>query len=167
MSSQHQTIALLSANPAFGSILGRTINEAGYPRVALFSSLPALSTYLRIAPVDLAILSLDDTWARLVRVVDQLKNPLRCANPLLEVMVLTHSAPLVSSLSGTSVAAILTKPVSPGQLAAAIARALSPERTASKRRPMETLRAGPRQYRTVVNQVSGNVIPLFGTQRSQ
>jgi len=129
--------------------------------------LPALSTYLRIAPVDLAILSLDDTWTRLIQVVDQLKNPLRCANPLLEIIVLTHSAPLVGSISGNSVAAILTKPVSPGELANAIAGALSPERAVSKHRPTQMLARKLRPHRPAISQTAGNVIALFGNRQSQ
>lgn len=163
MSSQQKSVAMLAANPAFASILSSGLEESSY-RTTVFSSLPALSTFLRIAPVDVAVLNLDTTWAETVSIVRALKAMPRLANPLVDVIVLAHAVPLVHSLEGTGIASLLVKPVTPAQLAHAIStllEAIPDVRRAAPRHVPASLRTATGPARMPVTR-QGNVIPLFG-----
>jgi CheY-like chemotaxis protein len=158
-----KTIAMLAANPALASIFSSAL-EDGDHRTAVFSSLPALSTFLRIAPVDVAILNLDMPWTEMVQTVRALKAGPRSANPLLKVIVLTHAVPFVGSLAGSGIAALLVKPVTPAKLTAAVTELLGdtvPAQPATPRHiPLARRVPAPREPGAGVRQ--GNVIPLFG-----
>lgn len=158
-----QTIAMLAANPALASILSGALEDGDY-RTAAFSSLQALSTFLRIAPVDVAILNLDMPWTEMVQTVRALKAGPRTANPLLKVIVLTHALPFVGSLAGSGIGALLVKPVTPAKLMTTVADLLEDAgRTrpvAPRHVPLARRVSVPREQGISIRQ--GNVIPLFG-----
>ncbi len=158
-----RTVAVLSANPAFGSIVGREIEQSGDYRVPVFASMPALSTFLRIAPVDVLVLSLDGRWDELLETIRSLKRAPGNANPLLEVIVLAHAAPLAGDFK-REVAAVLTKPIPPGKLVEAIEAVLIPHRpTAHKLVRSIPTRPSVRPERMPPRREAvSNVIPLFG-----
>jgi len=163
-----KTIAILSANPAFASIFSGAFKDRGFRAVA-FSTASAFSTFLRIAPVDVAVLNLDVTWPETIRTVRGLKSIPRAANPLLKAIVLTHDTPFVGSLEGTGVDAVLAKPVTPAQLVLAIWEALEgPQRSAqADPKPATTARRlGFSRAATAPSEPRGNVIPLFGYRPS-
>ena len=59
MTVQPRTVAILVSNPALSSILGMVLAATPSLRVRPFESLLALSTYMRLAPVDLIVADLD------------------------------------------------------------------------------------------------------------
>jgi DNA-binding response OmpR family regulator len=166
--SRTRTIAVLSANPALGAILGREIEAAGEYRVPVFSSLPALSTFLRITPVDVAILSLDLPWAEVTATVRTLKHAPAVASPLLEIIVLSHAVPL-AGVDAREIAAVLRKPASPSEVLAAIETVLNrPHPVLRPATPLRAARLQPRAERrptSLLDGVGSNVIPLFGRNR--
>lgn len=164
MTLKLRSIAVLAANPAFASILSRTLEDGGMHRVPVFETLPALSTFLRIAPVDLAILSLDAPWSELVHIVRGLKAAPHNANPLLEVIVLTHAPPLVQAPARTGIAAVLSKPVAPAELMAAVEDVLA-GKVPARRPPVRHVPAARKPHTLATTPqagTDGNVISLFG-----
>ncbi|MEP6808644.1 MAG: hypothetical protein ABI992_00235 [Chthoniobacterales bacterium] len=158
-----RTVAVLSGNPAFGALVGREIQQSGNYRVPIFATIPALSTFLRIAPVDVIVLSDDARWDDVVETVRALKRAPANANPLLEVIVVTHALPLVHD-SKSDIFAVLTKPIPSGKLVEAIESVLTPHRpqphkpVRSTNTDRTTRPARPPSHRELVS----NVIPLFG-----
>jgi len=161
MISQQQTIAVLASNPAFASIISAALEDSGH-RTVVFSSLPALSTFLRIAPVDLAVLNLDLPWAQMIETVRALKAGPRIANPLLKAVVLSPAVPLAGLHLPSGIDALLVKPVTPAQLMSALSGLLEGEalRSPAPRLTPVTRSPKPRAPVTMVRQ--GNVFPLFG-----
>lgn len=168
MNSRARSIALLAANPALASILSRTLTEEAKHRVAAFAALPALSTYLRITPVDVAVLSLDLPWNELVAIVRGLKVAPHSANPLIEVIVLTHAVPLAASLTDTGISAVLAKPVSPQKLLDAVSEALAAERAPGPRRvrPAVPARRPTPARQPTTRGPAAKIIQLFGSRPS-
>ncbi len=163
-----RTIAVLAANAALGAILGREIEGAGGYRVPVFSQLTALSTFLRIAPVDVAVLSLDLPWAEVMATVRALKHAPGNASPLLEVIVLTHAVPLMGA-DDRDIASVLRKPASPTEVLKAIEKTLDRSRVAPRQQtPLHVVRTGRRpelQRPSLPAGIGSNVIPLFGRDR--
>jgi two-component system phosphate regulon response regulator PhoB len=168
MSVEGRTIAVLAANPALGSILGRAFEDSGAARVPVFSTLAALSVFLRIAPVDAAVLSLDQPWADAAEIVGRLKQTARAANPLIEFVVLADATPIATVGRGQFVP--LGKPASPATVIEAVAGTL-----ASGRRRSDVHSGAPNSRREFhrpraailpIIERQGNVIPLFGNRAS-
>ena len=162
MPLRSRSIAVLAENPAFGSILSHALEDAGDYRVPVFSTIEGLSTFLRIAPVDVAVLDLDLPWSNLVSTARAIKAHPRLANPQLDIIVLTRALPISSA--GTSIAAVLGKPVTPRQLSEKIESLLpaEPVRPQLQRVPSPRPRSAPPKL-TLVPRYD-NVIPLFGNR---
>ena len=168
MSVEGRTIAVLAANPAFSSILGRVFQDAGAARVPVFSSLASLSVFLRITPVDAAILSLDLPWAEIADLVRGLRQASRAANPLIEFVALSDATPIGPHM-GRGEFVALGKPASPGKVMAAVTEALAGDSRRSASPP--SMLRGRRDTRRaqsvpVITERQGNVIPLFGPRIS-
>ena len=166
MSSQRKTIAMLAANPALASIFSSALEDADC-KVAVFSTMPALSTFLRIAPVDLAVLNIDVSWSEMLQIVNGLRSTPRTPNALIKAIVLTHARPFVGKLEGTGIDALLLKPVSPTRLVDAVTEILGDTQHSVANRPRH---APPRRalvrHAPLVAQRHNNVIPLFGNRQS-
>src|SRR3954468_12971423 len=103
MPMRSRSIAVLAGNPAFASILSHALEDAGDYRVPVFTTVEGLSTFLRIAPVDIAVLDIDMPWASIVGSARAIKTHPRLANPLLQIIVLTRAVPISGALAGTNV----------------------------------------------------------------
>jgi CheY-like chemotaxis protein len=141
-------VALLAANPAFVELSGRSLKDGGY-NVAALSSPGALTTFLRISPVDVVVLDSELPGSSTVAVARGLRALPRPASPLFSIVALARDAHAHDALHRAGVDVVLQKPVAPGQLLATVQNLHPPRsRRPAARRP---------QHRR-----DGNVIHLFG-----
>ena len=164
-----RAVAMLAGNPAFAEILCRTLEEDGGYRVATFSSLEPLTTFLRISPVDVVILDTDLPGAPAIDIARGLRNHMRLASGAFEIVALTKATePFHRPLLAAGIDAVLTKPVVPAQLLACIDTLLAegrgpvpaPKYVPAERPALRIVSSRPTPART------GNVIPLFGEGRA-
>jgi CheY-like chemotaxis protein len=170
MTSHNRSIAMLAGNPAFAAIFSRAMEDTGVYRVPVFESVMALSTFLRIAPVDVAVLNLDVPWNELVETAHSLKHAHRSANPLLDIIVLVQAEPLVAPSPDSGISAALTKPTTPAQLMAAIDKVLAEQqrpRPGHIRHVPAARRASITPAMHPIVERVGNVIPLFAHGRER
>ncbi len=165
MISRSLGIAMLTANPAFGGILGRALQEDGGHQVASFEGIEALTTYLRISPADVVVLDTELPGAPALDIARGLRQHVRLANPDLHIVALTRTpTPFHKPLYAAGIDRVLLKPVTPGLLLATVEALFETRRAVAaasgqSRRPFEGAAAAPVR--------SGNVIPLFGEGRER
>jgi PleD family two-component response regulator len=157
-----RTVAVLVANAALSSILSVTLAGASSLRVRPFESQIALTTYLRLAPVDLIVADFDSEAAR----ADHLAQMLR-ADPKIErqdFQVIALASNLTIDTKAASMHAgideIIMKPMSPKYL---VERVLA--RLARRSIQSRHLRAAQRKVERPTEgwaRFGDNVIPLFG-----
>ena len=169
MISRGRSIAILAGNPAFGGILQRALENAGGHKVAHFESIEALTTYLRIAPTDVVILDTEMSGSSAVDIARGLRGYMKLASPDFYIVALTRApAPFHKPLLNACIDHVLTKPVTPAVLLAAVEalfespRAVAATGTFPLTRPV-------RQFEERANPPVrvGNVIPLFGEGRER
>ena len=167
MPMRSRSIAVLAENPAFASILSHALEDAGDYRVPVFSSIEGLSTFLRIAPVDVAVLDIDMPWTSIVGTARAIKTHPRLANPFLEIIVLTRAVPIGGATAGTSIAAVLGKPVTPGQLIDSIETVLAATTPGRPQPPRHVPPPRPRPSLSPATAIGrrDNVIQLFGNRQ--
>ena len=163
MTPRSLSIALLAANPALAGILARALEVDGGHKVATFQGIEALTTYLRIAPVDLVVLDTELPGAPAIDIARGLRSHLKLASDDFVIVALTQTpAPFHRPLLAAGIDEVLQKPVSPARLLAVAADLCADEREmAVANGPMVTVFEGASA--TPVR--SGNVIPLFGEGR--
>lgn len=168
--SRSLSIAMLAGNPAFSGILQRTLQVDGGHRVASFEGVEALTTYLRISPVDVVVLDTELPGAPAIDIARGLRQHLRLAADDFCIVALTRTPPpFHKPLLAAGIDRVLMKPVTPGTLLAtveglfeaqrAVATAHAPAAIGPMVRPFEAASAGPVRV--------GNVIPLFGEGRER
>ncbi|HWA19970.1 MAG TPA: hypothetical protein VG757_13330 [Devosia sp.] len=159
MAEPIRTVAVLVANPALSSILSMTLAGAPSLRVRPFESQLALTTYLRLAPVDLIVADFDSETARADRLVEGLHADAKLERRDFQVIALASSLAIEDKAASmhAGIDEIIMKPMSPKYLVervlARLARrmpAAKPARAASKARPAE----GWARF-------GDNVVPLF------
>lgn len=173
MSPHTRSIAMLAANPAFAGILCRALEQDGH-RVASFSGVETLTTFLRISPVDLIVLDTDIPGAPAIDIARGLRNHVRLASGAFEMVALTRAAEAFHApLIAAGIDVVLTKPVSPVQFLAAIngltgsrrgqAPAIAEHRPAAafSRPPAPRPHASLERMPPAGRERSGNVIQLF------
>ncbi|WP_421759080.1 response regulator [Devosia sp.] len=166
-----RSVAMLAANPAFADILCRTLEQLGGYRVATFTGIEALTTFLRISPVDVVVLDTDLPGAPAADIARGLRNHMRLASDAFEIVALTRAAePFHRPLLAAGIDAVLTKPVSAPQLLMCIDTILAEARGAMPEpRHMPSERSLVRVAATPAPAPAraGNVIPLFGEGRQR
>jgi CheY-like chemotaxis protein len=159
MSEQAKVVAVLVANPALSSILTMVLAAVPSLRVRPFDSQIALTTYMRLAPVDLIVSDFDSQRAPADRVARELH-----ADPGLErrdFQVIALASEVTAETKQASIRAgideIIVKPMSPKYL---LERVLS---RLQRWEPPPRPRVAPVAVRHL--DFSGsNVIPLFGRE---
>ncbi|HTM76040.1 MAG TPA: hypothetical protein VL133_00205 [Devosia sp.] len=164
-------IALLAANPAFGAIVGSALQSEARLKVYGFETLEAITTFVRISPIDMVILDADSLPADLAVTVASLR--LHPKRPQLDMafMLLTRAAPAFhDTLLAQGIDLVHAKPVSPARLLDSVKtrlhlRAAGPivdgiYRGPERRRNTGVTRAAPTTAQR------DNVVQLFG-QRSK
>lgn len=156
MTDQAKVVAVLVSSPALSSILTMVLASVPSLRVRPFDSLIALSTYMRLAPVDLVVSDFDSERAPADRVARDLH-----ADGSLErrdFQVIALASEVTSETKAASISAgideIIVKPMSPRYL---LERVLSRLQRRAAQSPRPSLRKTP-----TVPLYGGNVIPLFG-----
>lgn len=163
MTSRPLTIALLAANPALAGILARALESDGGHKVATFTGVDALATYLRISPVDLVVLDADLPGAPAIDISRGLRAHMKLASDDFAIVVLTQTpASFHRPLLAAGIDEVLQKPVTPAKLLAVVEDLCEPEREmAVSNGPMVPVFSSHHAAPTRV----GNVIPLFGEGR--
>lgn len=164
------SVALLAANAAFADVVCRTLEERPNYRVPRFSSVGALTTFMRIAPVDVVVFDTDMPGTSPIDIVQHLRANARLANPQFKTIVLTRAAvPFQVPILAAGVDMVLQKPVPPRHLLEAIDGLHTNQRLLAAsgqthHAPRPAIRA--RRTNPMPFERGGNVIPLFGECRS-
>lgn len=166
MISRSLGIAMLTGNPAFSGILRRALHEDGGHKVVGFEGIEAMTTYLRISPVDLVILDTDLPGAPAIDIARGLRQHTKLASADFRIVALTRAPTAFHKpLLTAGIDRVLSKPITPAALLATVEGLFEVERavatgTGSTIRPFEPATAAP-QVRVA------NVIPLFGEGRER
>ncbi|HEV7276098.1 MAG TPA: hypothetical protein VGN80_07420 [Devosiaceae bacterium] len=152
MSVPPRTVAILVANPALSSILGMVLASTPSLRVRSFESLLALSTYMRLAPVDVIVADLDGNGTSADLVAQALRSDRRVESPDFQIIA------LASAINGQTrddarragIDEVVVKPMSPRYLLERVLARL-------RRSP-----ARPMVHRSARPPAPDNVVPLFG-----
>ncbi len=161
MSSRALSIALLAAKPALAGILARALEIDGGHKVATFEGIEALTTYLRITPVDVVVLDTELPGAPAIDIARGLRSHLKLASDDFAIVALTQTpAPFHRPLFAAGIDEVLQKPVTPARLLATIDGFSQPEHEIA-------VGNGPAVFtgRHAAPVRTGNVIPLFGEGR--
>ncbi len=165
MPSRPLSVAMLAANPALAGILARALEIDGGHKVATFEGIEALTTYLRLTPVDLVVLDTELPGAPAIDIARGLRSHVRLASDDFAIVALTQTpSPFHRPLLAAGIDDVLQKPVAPGRLLAVVDALCAPAReVAVGNGPMVTLfeASGMAPVR------NGNVIPLFGEGRER
>jgi two-component system, OmpR family, phosphate regulon response regulator PhoB len=157
MSEPAKVVAVLVSNPALSSILSMVLASVPTLRVRPFESELALTTYMRLAPVDLIVSDFDSQSAPADRVAQALHTDRSLARRDFQVIALASE--VTSEMKKASISAgideIIVKPMSPKYL---LERVLS----RLQRRSTQTTRPPGRPVRRDLIGAGENVIPLFG-----
>lgn len=163
MSFRPLSVAMLAANPALAGILARALEADGGHKVATFEGIEALTTYLRLTPVDIVVLDTELPGAPAIDIARGLRAHLKLASDDFSIIALTGTpAPFHRPLLAAGIDAVLQKPVSPAQLLSTVDSLTTPEReVAVANGPMVQVFEGSHSAPTRLS----NVIPLFGEGR--
>jgi two-component system, OmpR family, phosphate regulon response regulator PhoB len=157
MSEQAKVVAVLVANPALSSILSMVLASVPTLRVRPFESAPALTTYMRLAPVDLIVCDFDSPNAPANLVAQALRGDKTLTRRIFQVIALASE--VTAETKKVSISAgideIIVKPMSPKYL---LERVLSRLQRRAASSPRASIRTVPRD----ISRAGGNVIPLFG-----
>ncbi len=165
MPSRALSIAMLAANPALAGILARSLELDGGHKVATFTGIEALTTYLRLTPVDVVLLDTELPGAPAIDIARGLRSQLKLASDDFAIVALTQTpTPFHRPLLAAGIDRVLSKPVSPGRLLLAVEELCAPEReVAVSNGTMVKVFTGSSVSPVRV----GNVIPLFGEGRER
>jgi response regulator RpfG family c-di-GMP phosphodiesterase len=156
-----RTVAVLVANPALSSILSMTLAGAPSLRVRPFESQLALTTYLRLAPVDLIVADFDSETARADRLAEELHADSKLERRDFQVIALASSLDIQAKAASmhAGIDEIIMKPMSPKYL---VERVLA--RLARRMPSVKPLRPVARTSPPAEGwaRFGDNVVPLFG-----
>lgn len=156
MASNTAVVAILVSNPALSSLLAATLASSPTLRIRPFESEVALTTYMRLAPVDIVVADFDGDPA-----ADQLAKTLRADTRFerRDFQVIALSSRINSGIKAASLRAgvdeIIVKPMSPKYLLERVLSRLA-------RRPAPVAR---RQQQPTI--WPANVVPLFPHHQPQ
>lgn len=157
------TVAVLVANPALSSILSMTL--AGVPslRVRPFGSLLEMSTYMRLAPIDLIVADFDSVASPADRVADNLRHEAKLPQSNFQVIALasTLSTDAKAASIHAGIDEIIMKPMSPKYLVERVLARLT-RRSANRGYPGPERRVARSRPLSTTPTYSDNVVPLFG-----
>lgn len=159
------SIAMLAGNPALAGILQRALRDDGGHEVASFVGIEALTTFLRISPIDVVLLDTDLPGSPVVDIAKGLRQHLRLASPDFRIIALTRTpTPFHRPLRDAGIDRVLVKPVTPGQVLETVEAMFQPLRAVALAASQPHL---PAASSTASPARIGNVIPLFGEGRTR
>lgn len=153
-----KTVALLVANPALSSILSMTLAGVTSLRVRPFETQVALTTYLRLAPVDLVVVDVDSTIAHADRLAEAIRAVGRTDGSRLQIIALASSVTpeIRDAAAAAGVDEIIIKPMSPRYLV---------ERVMARLLRVPARPVVPARRRSAMpdwSRFGDNIVPLFG-----
>ncbi len=156
MSEPAKVVAVLVSNPALSSILSMVLASVPSLRVRPFESEVALTTYMRLAPVDLIVSDFDSQSAPADRVARALHDDRSLERQKFQVIALASevTAEMKKASISAGIDEIIVKPMSPKYL---LERVLS----RLQRPPPLPPRTPGRTDRRDLSQAGSNVIPFF------
>jgi len=161
------SVALLAENSAFADIVCRTLEERPDYRVPRFGSVSAMTTFMRLAPVDVVVFDTDLPGASPIDIVQGLRANTKLANPMFKTIVLTRAArPFQQPILAGGVDLVLQKPVPPRQLLEAIDSLYADHRLVAGSGLVHPASRPTVRHQPAPAERVGNVIPLFGEGRS-
>jgi two-component system phosphate regulon response regulator PhoB len=157
MSEPAKVVAVLVSNPALSSILSMVLASVPTLRVRPFESELALTTYMRLAPVDLIVSDFDSLDAPADRVAQALHGDKSLERRNFQIIALASQVTAETKRASISagIDEIIVKPMSPKYL---LERVLSRLQRRAQQAPRPSLRPAPGD----VVRAGSNVIPLFG-----
>lgn len=152
-----KTVAILVGNPALSSILTMVLAASPGLRVRAFESLAAITTYMRLAPVDLVVVDFDCAESPAPDAARTLYSDMQIT-PRFDVVALASevSSAVKSSSIQAGIDEIIVKPMSPKYLLERVIARLH-RKTAPRPAPRA---ADPRP-------LPSNVVPLFPNGQHQ
>jgi two-component system phosphate regulon response regulator PhoB len=162
MTEQAKVVAVLVANPALSSILSMVLASVPSLRVRPFESQVALTTYMRLAPVDLIVSDFDSERAPADKVARELRGDTSLERRDFQVIALASAVTAETKQSSirAGIDEIIVKPMSPKYLLERVLSRL--QRRAATARPVRSVNAAVRPPRLDFTSAGSNVIPLFG-----
>ncbi|HHY50064.1 MAG TPA: hypothetical protein GYA10_09995 [Alphaproteobacteria bacterium] len=155
MAEQAKIVAVLVSNPALSSILSMVLASVPTLRVRPFESQLALTTYMRLAPVDLIVSDFDNETAPADKVARELRSDRALERRSFQVIALASTVTAETKRASISagIDEIIVKPMSPKYLLERVlARLQRPGHVAPLSGPPLAAAIPPR---------ASNVIPLF------
>jgi two-component system phosphate regulon response regulator PhoB len=150
MAEQAKVVAVLVSNPALSSILSMVLASVPSLRVRPFDTQLALTTYMRLAPVDLVVSDFDSERAPADRVARDLHADTHLERADFQMIALASRVTRETQKASISagIDEIIIKPMSPKYLLERVLARLN-------------RRSGPAP-RPPARPLPSNVIPLFG-----
>jgi DNA-binding response OmpR family regulator len=157
MAEQAKVVALLVSSPALSSILSMVLASVPSLRVRPFESQVALTTYMRLAPVDLIVSDFDSERAPADKVARELHADANLERRDFQMIALASRVTPETKVAsiGAGIDEIIVKPMSPKYLLERVLSRL--QRKAGVRTVARTLTRAP-------DYSGSNVIPLFGRE---
>ncbi len=157
MSEPAKVVAVLVSNPALSSILSMVLASVPMLRVRPFESELALTTYMRLAPVDLIVSDFDSPNAPADRVAQALHSDKSLERRNFQIIALASQVTAETKRASirAGIDEIIVKPMSPKYL---LERVLSRLQRRAQQAPRPIRRAAPDD----IARAGSNVIPLFG-----
>ncbi len=157
MSEPAKVVAVLVSNPALSSILSMVLASVPMLRVRPFESELALTTYMRLAPVDLIVSDFDSPNAPADRVAQALHNDKSLERRNFQIIALASQVTAETKRASirAGIDEIIVKPMSPKYL---LERVLSRLQRRGQQAPRPIRRPAPDD----IARAGSNVIPLFG-----
>jgi DNA-binding response OmpR family regulator len=120
LTGRTRRVAVLAGNPAFGAILCRSLEDAGFNALN-FSQVGPLTTFLRISTVDTLILDAELPGPSVIDIAKALRSHQRLASPLFEIVTLTRTrAEFHRPFYDAGIDLVLEKPLTPARLIASL-----------------------------------------------
>ena len=159
-----KVVAVYASSPALTAILAAVLAAVPSLRVRHFDSQHALTTYMRLSPVDILVCDFDCEPDPADRLTRSLRSDPQIAQSDFAVIALTHSveADLKQVAMASGIDEVIVKPMSPKYLLERVLARVRLQRFApSVPAPRQVLPQGERRSATPANW-GGNVISLFG-----
>jgi two-component system phosphate regulon response regulator PhoB len=152
MTEPAKVVAVLVANPALSSILSMVLASVPTLRVRPFDTQLALTTYMRLAPVDLIVSDFDSDKSPADRVARELHADTHLERADFQMIALASRVTTETQRDSirAGIDEIIMKPMSPKYLLERVLARLNRRSTPPPRPP-----ARPAPH-------TGNVVPLFG-----
>jgi two-component system, OmpR family, phosphate regulon response regulator PhoB len=167
-----KTVAVLTANPALSAILSVVLAANPLLRVRPFESELALTTYMRITPIDVLVCDLDSGEARADRLAHELRHDEQINHRDFQIIALARSIDEKTRLNAIRVGIdeVIVKPMSPRYL---LERVLSRLRARIAYRHVDSSYHGPERRGRIAfpppslhsySRAGDNVVSIFSRQ---